>query len=338
MTLNPLYYINRYFQHKAIVLMYHRIADSQADVWNIAISPENLEEQLKYLKKAGRVIPLKELVKEVRNKKIKKNSVVITFDDGYADNFYIAKPLLEKYNLPATFFIPSINIGQQKEFWWDELEQIILYTKELPSSISITINDITIELSLNDENKLTDEIISRQIAWKAYEEPPSTLRCDIFLKIWEALKPLKNEQQQEYLKTIRSWAGCNISSRPQYQCMSIEQMKILAENELFTIEAHSSTHAALAFHDKSFQDKELISNKNYLEKILNKKIDMLAYPYGSYNTDTIKAATGAGFEFAFTTDEESVSNKTEIHRVGRFQVKNQNATQFAESMERWLTM
>ena len=49
MILNPLYYINRYFQHKAIVLMYHRIADSQADVWNIAVSPQNLEEQLKYL-------------------------------------------------------------------------------------------------------------------------------------------------------------------------------------------------------------------------------------------------------------------------------------------------
>ena len=103
--------------------MYHRIADSQADVWDIAVSPENLEEQLKFLKKKHSVILLKDLVKQVQNKWIKKNSVAITFDDGYADNFIIAKPLLEKYELPATFFIPSINIGQQKEFWRDELEQ-----------------------------------------------------------------------------------------------------------------------------------------------------------------------------------------------------------------------
>ncbi len=72
MILNPLYYIKKYFEHKALALMYHRIADSQADVWDIAVSPENLEEQLKFLKKKHSVIPLKDLVKQVQNKWIKK--------------------------------------------------------------------------------------------------------------------------------------------------------------------------------------------------------------------------------------------------------------------------
>lgn len=338
MILNPLFYINKYFEHKAIVLMYHRIADSRADVWNIAVSPENLEEQLNFLKNSGRVIPLQELVKELQNKRIKKNSIAITFDDGYADNFVIAKPLLEKYELPAAFFIPTINIGQQKEFWWDELEQLILYTKELPSSISIVINNIKIELGLGEENKLNDEIVSRQISWKAYEQPPPTLRCNIFLTIWEALKPLNNEQQQHYLQILRSWAACNISTRKEYQCMSVEQLKKLGENNLFTIGAHSSTHAALAFHNKSFQEKELVENKFFLEKVLDNKIEMLAYPYGSYNADTINASIGAGFTSAFTTDEECVLNKTRSYCIGRFPVKNENAIKFADSLERWLTM
>lgn len=337
MILNPLYYIKKYFEHKAIVLMYHRIADAKADIWDIAVSPGNLEEQLKFLKKTHSVIPLKELVKEVQNKWIKKNHIVITFDDGYADNFTIAKPLLEKYELPATFFIPSINIGQQKEFWWDELEQVILYTKELPSSISVIINNIKIDFDLGEENKLNDEIISRQISWKGYEQPPSTLRCNIFLTIWEALKPLNNEMQQGYLQILRNWAGCAISTRTEYQCMSVEQLKKLGENKLFTIEAHSATHAALAFHDKNYQDKELVENKFFLENILNRKIEILAYPYGSYNTNTINAAIDAGFTSAFTTDEGSVLNKTLPYHMGRFQVKNQNGIHFEQSMERWLT-
>ncbi len=338
MILNPLFYIKEYFKHKALVLMYHRIADAEADVWNIAVSPRNLEEQLKFLKGTGRVVPLASIVRQVRKKWIRKNSIAITFDDGYADNFYAAKPLLEKYDLPATFFIPSINIGKQKEFWWDELEQVLLYTHELPASVSIVIEGNKIEFDLGEESKLNDEIISKHHAWKAYEEPPLTLRCDMFLKIWEALKPLPERQQQNYLQTIRGLAGCNISARPEYQCMIIEQLKQSGENKLFTIGAHSSTHAALALHDKDYQEKELISNKVFLEKILNKKVEMLAYPYGSFNADTISAAMDAGYTAAFTTDEESVSNKTHSYRIGRFQVKNINALKFEESLERWLTM
>ncbi len=338
MILSPLFYIKKMFERKAIVLMYHRIADSKADVWDIAVSPANLEEHLKFLKNTGRVISLESLVKNIHNKWIRKNGIVITFDDGYADNFYIAKPLLEKYKLPATFFIPTINIGQSREFWWDELENIILYKEDLPSSISIIINDIKIEFDLGEESKLNNEIISRQIAWKAYEAPPSTLRCKLFLTVWEILKPLPDERQQEYLQTIRSWAGCHISARPEYLCMSIYQLKELKENKLFTIGSHSATHPALAFHDKSFQEKELAENKNFLEEITNQKITTIAYPYGSFNQDTISAAAAAGFTSAFTTDEESVCNKTERYRIGRFQVRNQNAVKFGESLERWLTM
>lgn len=144
--------------------------------------------------------------------------------------------------------------------------------------------------------------------------------------------------QQGYLQILRNWAGCAISTRTEYQCMSVEQLKKLGENKLFTIEAHSATHAALAFHDKNYQDKELVENKFFLENILNKKIEILAYPYGSYNTNTINAAIDAGFTSAFTTDEESVLNKTVPYHIGRFQVKNQNGIHFGESMKRWLTM
>ncbi len=338
MILNPLYYIKKYLEHKAIVLMYHRIADARADVWDIAVSPENLEEQLKFLKKTHSVIPLKELVTEVQNKWIKKNSIAITFDDGYADNFYRAKPLLEKYQLPATFFIPSINIGKQKEFWWDELEHLILFTKHLPEHLSININGNKIEFDLVDEQQLNDEIISKHIAWKAYKQEPPTLRASLFYEIWEALKPLNNEQQQEHLEILRNWMGRNISIRTDYQCMSIEQIKELGANELFTIEAHSETHAALAFHDKIFQKKELELNKFFLEKIMIKPIETVAYPYGSINKETVLAAMDVGFKAAFTTEEETISNKSQLYRLGRFQVKNQNAIVFSNNLEKWLIM
>lgn len=338
MILNPLFYIKKVLGHKAIVLMYHRIADSPADVWDIAVSPKNLEAHLRILKESGRVIPLQKLVKEVKNKWIRSDKVAITFDDGYADNFAVAKSLLEKYNLPATFFITSINIGMPHEFWWDELEKIILYTETLPQEIELAIADQVISCKLNDETTLNDDIVTKHIAWKAYESPPATARCKLFLTIWESLQPLNHDRQQDYLTIIRQWAGCHISARQEYQCMSVDQLKQLSQNKLFSIQAHTATHAALSYHDKNFQSKEIDDNKQFLEKNLDKKVEIIAYPYGSYNSDTPGIAAGCGFKAALTTDEENVTNNTGKYRIGRFQVRNQDAVTFEKNLSRWISM
>ncbi len=135
--------IKKKIEHKALVFMYHKIGEPATDVWDIAVSQKNLEEHFLYLKDQN-IVSLNELSHYLQKKKIKKNCIAITFDDGYLDNFLLAKPLLEKYQLPATFFLPTINIGQQKEFWWDELEYLFLGIDELPASLSICINGIEV--------------------------------------------------------------------------------------------------------------------------------------------------------------------------------------------------
>jgi peptidoglycan/xylan/chitin deacetylase (PgdA/CDA1 family) len=53
------------------------------------------------------------------------NSIAITFDDGYMDNYAVAKPMLEQYKLPATFFITTGQIEYRAPFWWDELAHLV---------------------------------------------------------------------------------------------------------------------------------------------------------------------------------------------------------------------
>src|ERR1044072_9851462 len=116
----------RLFEHKAIVLMYHRVASVSADPWELAVQPEHFEQHLAILKNKFHVVPLTELVHQLQQRKLRTDCVCLTFDDGYSDNFINAKPLLEKYQCPAIFFIATKFINRKDMFWWDELQQIML--------------------------------------------------------------------------------------------------------------------------------------------------------------------------------------------------------------------
>lgn len=89
---------------RPLVLMYHRVNTLRPDPWNTSVSPAHFEEHLQVI----RTLP---------------ERPQITFDDGYADNIESARPLLEKWDLPATIFVVSGAAGSPYEMWWDELDR-----------------------------------------------------------------------------------------------------------------------------------------------------------------------------------------------------------------------
>jgi len=93
------------------ILMYHSISDSRV---LFSVSVEDFTKQLEFLRTENyRVISLGQLVAELKNKeKLIDKTVVLTFDDGYEDNFLNVWPLLKKDNFPATIFLPSAFIGR----------------------------------------------------------------------------------------------------------------------------------------------------------------------------------------------------------------------------------
>jgi peptidoglycan/xylan/chitin deacetylase (PgdA/CDA1 family) len=100
------------------VLAYHRVAIDEDDI--NAVSLENFEKQMAFLKRRYSVIRLDELLSRMNAGLNDERSVVITFDDGYLDNYTNAVPILEKYELPASFFISTGFIGSTKGFMHDK--------------------------------------------------------------------------------------------------------------------------------------------------------------------------------------------------------------------------
>jgi len=106
------------------VLCYHRINDTNHD--DMTVSTDAFEHQLRLLKKHYHLISASELEQWIRDPPSScsngKKAVLITFDDGYEDNFRNALPILKKYSCPAIFFVPTSYVSSEKSFSWDMKE------------------------------------------------------------------------------------------------------------------------------------------------------------------------------------------------------------------------
>ncbi|WP_224996723.1 polysaccharide deacetylase family protein [Cesiribacter sp. SM1] len=329
-----LWKLKKRLTHQAVVLMYHRIGTTDTDPWELAVSPQNFEQQLQLLARMGITTSANSLVRQMEQKKLPRRSVVVTFDDGYADNFTTALPLLQKWQIPATIFVTTQNIGRQKEFWWDELERIVVQTPVLPQQLSMPVGERPFSFNLKEETSLTAALQQKHRAWVATSDAP-TLRTQLYLRLWEQLSPLTDPEQQQALTDLRSWAGIAEEARPAYCCMSTDQLKALATAEGITIGGHTITHPALGHHPLEQQQQEILGGKKLLEEVTPYPITLFAYPSGNYNDHSIQALKQSGFKAAFTTEHAPVSKKTEPFLISRYQVNNWSAEQFEKYLTYW---
>jgi len=140
-----------YPRYTVPILTYHDFGNA-----GIQVTPENFRKQMAFLKeKHYNVISLGELVEGVRAaKKFPRNSVVITFDDGYKDNYTIAYPVLKSLKFPATIFLISDNIGKDSNLMdWEQVRQM---SKGGISFGGHTRHHVYIP-SIKDDNVLWDE-------------------------------------------------------------------------------------------------------------------------------------------------------------------------------------
>ncbi len=113
----------RRLKTRSLVLLYHRIAEVDNDVWGLCVSPGNFREHLEVLRRH----------RTVRLDQLRPGgswgggglTCALTFDDGYADNLHEARRALQASGIPATFFIATGYVGAEREFWWDELERLV---------------------------------------------------------------------------------------------------------------------------------------------------------------------------------------------------------------------
>ena len=260
--------------------------------------------------------------------------VAVTFDDGYADNLYEAVPALERFDVHATFFVTSGRSSPGREFWWDELERVLLQPGELPRWLTLEIQDERFDWDLGDARLHTVEDALLHARWMAWEAPP-TSRHALYLALWRRCHALATSTRDEVLRQLHDWAGRHPVTRSTHRLLGLAEIATLGASPCAALGAHTVSHPSLAALAPSDQRFEIESSKTALEDAGGRPISGFAYPFGKrsdYSQHTLDIVRAAGFDCACTNEPGRVTASTPRFELPRLFVQDMAGAEF----QQWL--
>ncbi len=262
------------------------------------ISPEKLEWIINYfLDRHYEVISMDQLLDIYSGTRSqKKKFIVITFDDGYLDNYMFAYPLLKSKNLPFTIYVTTDYPDNKALMWWYFLENYILEHDQFRWEI---------------QGKETEFITSTQ------EEKEL-----LFLNLRKEFINSNDVQIKKILNNIMEINDETISEFVKSNALTWKQIEEMATNPLVTIAAHTLSHKALSKLSKEEAFDEIAESKKKIEEHIGKPVIHFAYPYGSKNEATEREfvlAVQAGFNTAVTLNQGNcfAKHKNNLMRLPR---------------------
>ena len=292
---------NRCFAH-TIVLMYHRVGSPASDPQLLSVSPRNFAEQLKVLRNRYFPIHLSQFANN-RLLAMRPGSVVVTFDDGYADNLFNAKPILEEHEIPATVFVTSGFVGSKQELFWDELAGLLL-PQDGPDWNVLMFGDPTPRHSEYRE-------LSTRLRWEQHGPRESIL-----------------DDLTKHADVARL---CRDSERP----LNGPELQELAQSPMIEIGSHTVTHPALAMLEPFDQRREMLDSKASLEETTNCPVTALSYPFGTpkdYTDVTVRIARECGYKCACANLPSRPTPFSNRYQIPRFIVRNWDGDEFAKQL------
>jgi peptidoglycan/xylan/chitin deacetylase (PgdA/CDA1 family) len=263
------------------ILLYHGICESDPHLFNtLFLTKAAFEEQLQLYTKYCQVISLDDFYKGAADPD--RLSVCLSFDDGFANNHKYVLPLLEKYKVPATFFITAIRDAGYDILWNDLL---CLAYQLGPARFSFRDDEFIKTATGKYWSVTTGELLADNLRNSDFETKAE------LVKKFEHLKGYADEDYWLQLTTT--------------------QIREMAASPWVTIGSHSYHHNDLAKVRAREVYKDLLNSKLFLELITGKPVRSLAFPYGSYNSETIQAAANAGYSQLLATDFLQVTDNTD---------------------------
>jgi peptidoglycan/xylan/chitin deacetylase (PgdA/CDA1 family) len=273
---------------RCTVVSYHRIADEEPGYRDIAVSPSTFREHLSYLQRRGfAFVSLEQYTDYLSGTRaLERDSVLVTFDDGYRDNYSAAFPVLRELGIPAAVFLCTGPIDTGELLWWDRV------AGAMRSLFCGGIGAVTWGPGMDPE---LAEVLSRGLSGDARRA--SNAIADVV----DLLKQLPADERERIVREIEHGAP---GPQPRDLMLTWDMVREMHAAGI-AFGAHSVTHPAFSRIGADAAEAEIHASKRAIEENLGTTVTAFAYPYGKtdyFDPATVAALRAAGFRWAFTTE------------------------------------
>jgi peptidoglycan/xylan/chitin deacetylase (PgdA/CDA1 family) len=264
-----------------IILNYHRIGNARQTPYDSGLfscTSEELSWQVEWLKRRFSIVTLDQALEIVHGESTpERNSVLLTFDDGYRDNYDQAFLALRKQQVSGTFFLPTAFVGTGLLPWWDQIAFIVKGSKKS-----------RIILSYPEPRALT---ITGQH------------RARSIRSILDLFKSPKTTNAELFISELAKACGSKRVTDERHRCFLTWDEAREMQRDGMCFGSHTHSHEILSKLPYERQVEELEASKAILDRELGGSTETLAYPVGSpdtFSADTFRALRTARYRTAFS--------------------------------------
>lgn len=295
--------IGPFGRDKIIVLMYHGITGDGyrgrlRNIEGYGVTRENFARQMRYLARHCNVVSVANAVVG-RNISRRKKNVILTFDDGYRNNYTNAFPLLLKYGFPALLSIPTAFVAERTPMWPDLLEYAVRRT----------------------------EVDKALFSWGGeafpYNGSQAPRKKELLFWLIERAIKVEQEERDAFLAHVLDEMG-DVAVEPEllfrdpdYEPLRGEEIREMVGTGLVKLASHSVHHFLLSNTRLGVLQDEIIRSKAVLEEISGQACRYFCLPGGYYNDTVLTAIMEAGFERIFTSDPVEIDRDRIPEVIGR---------------------
>ncbi|MGD0858644.1 MAG: polysaccharide deacetylase family protein [Terracidiphilus sp.] len=285
-----------------LVLNYHRIGNADDDLFDPGVfsaTAEEFSDQIAYLKRRVSPVTLEEALAFIGGtlkEKARRCRVLITFDDGYLDNYAVAYPILRSHGVQGVFFLTTGMVDSCQVPWWDHIAYLVKTARRRAFSLRYPV-DLAVDI---DSNGMAESL---QAILKLYKRPEN---ADPAHFIRELAEEARGDDPPATLRRFLSW----------------DEAREMIRGGM-VIGSHTHSHHVLSQLEPERQLEELSRSRAILKEQLGTEADVLAYPVGgkaSFTGQTQELARDAGYRAAFSfyggTNLPGKTSRYDLNRIG----------------------
>lgn len=286
------------------------------------------EQQLRFFKENFFVVTMQDVIDSVQGKCLPEKALLLTFDDGYIDNYTVAMPLLKKYGMQGSFFIPGKTFTENVLLDVNKIH-FVLASANNPKEL---VNDIN---TLLDSARRTSEYNDLPSNADLYAQYGIANRFDnadiVFCKrILQTAIPekLRNEISS---KLFAKYVGINESNFARELYMNPDQIQCMKDNGMF-IGLHGYDHYWLGNLQKEKMQQDVDKALKVMAPFIDPNAWVMNYPYGSYNQDVVDYISSKGCVLGLTTKVALA----DLNEENRFTLQRLDCNDFPPKSDNYL--